>query len=590
MRPTIVPTLLLLALTLGIHAQEIPGVSLVANGDLRAGSAAPWVTIGSVTATVVPAAAGSYDRAVRLTFTPPANANPWDVQWKQGCRGEVKRGETVYVRFWARSEDRATVGTIFEEADPPNRKAIDETARLTPEWKEYRFAGEAFRDLPAGRSQFALFLGRNRGIVDITGVRVENRGRTPVTSLPVTTDYWGGAAHPDTWRAAALARIEQIRKGPLTVRVVDSRGKPVPGATVRIEMTRHHFRFGSAAPVFRFVDTTDPNSTRFRDEVKRLFNTVTFENDLKWQGESPERWSMVQQAAGWLKANHIELRGHNLVWGSAKYLPPAIASQPPDRLRDTIKAHVQEYAGRMKGRVYLWDVVNEAGSETDIWDKIGWQSFADCFRWAKEADPDALLCYNDYNITNEAQSGSGYRAKVEVRIQYLLDHGAPVGVLGDQAHMSAPLTPIDRVLAIWDDWAAKFKKPIEVTEYDLGVKDDKVHGDYSRDYLIAAFSHPRVEGFIMWGFWEGSHWRAREGGAMVRRDWSKRSAAIAYEDLVLNQWWTRATAITGSNGAVTTPAFYGDYRIVIERSGKQIEKTARHLPGVPARIVVKLPQ
>jgi len=229
--------------------------------------------------------------------------------------------------------------------------------------------------------------------------------------------------------------------------------------------------------------------------------------------------------------------------------------------------------------------VNEAGSNTELWDEIGWERFADSFRWAREADPDVKLCYNDYGIVN---LNPGYRAQVKKRIEYLVDHDAPFDTLGVQGHMFLPLTPLHTVLEILDEWAA-FGKDLEITEFDLGCTNDEVHAQYVRDFMTAIFSHPKLTAFILWGFWEGSHWRAPEGGAMFTRDWTPRPAQAAWEDLVLNQWWTRAEAKTGEDGAASLRAFYGTHAITVDHAGKHATTTVSLTPGPAGEVEVRLP-
>ena len=83
----------------------------------------------------------------------------------------------------------------------------------------------------------------------------------------------------------------------------------------------------------------------------------------------------------------------------------------------------------------------------------------------------------------------------------------------------------------------------------------RAHGEYVRDFMTAVFSHPKVKAFIIWGFWEGYHWRAQQGAAMFRRDWSVKPNGEAYRDLVFNKWWTRWTGVANSEGWVALRAF-----------------------------------
>ena len=68
----------------------------------------------------------------------------------------------------------------------------------------------------------------------------------------------------------------------------------------------------------------------------------------------------------------------------------------------------------------------------------------------------------------------------------------------------------------------------------------------------------------MWGFWEGDHWQPHT--AMWKKDWSPTPQALAYRDLVFNQWWTQITGKADLNGDFKADAFYGDY--IVTSNGK----------------------
>ncbi len=563
-------------------------LALLPNGNFSQDLQGNWGT-GDGTllkVTTIDVTAGDYTKGVLLESSPRPGGQPWDVQFGQRCQGALRKGDVVQFRAWLRSHDKCQVAFIAEQAAAPNPKFIDQRVLPGTEWKEYRFIGRAPRSFAPGESQAKFFLGYGKGTVEVAGVRVENFGNAPDSAFSVTIDYWGGREHPDDWRGQALERIEKIRKGDLTITVLDAEGKPVPDAAVSVEQKRHYFRFGTAAPAGRFVDTQDSDNVRFQQEVVRLFNTVTFENDLKWAAQDwGQAEATAEKAADWLHARGIDVRGHCLLWGSFEHLPKAVRDLRGDALLEACKAHVIDYASKWRGKLYLWDVVNEAGSNTELWDSIGWDAFADSYRWAHEADPTVKLCYNDYAI---AADNDSYRSQVRKRVQYLLDHGAPVTTLGDQCHLGVPLLPIPMALAAWDEWA-KFGKDLEVTEYDLGCKDDKIHADYMRDFMTAVFSHPKMTAFIMWGFWEGSHWRAADGGAMFRRDWTRRPAVDVFEDLVFKQWWTKWRGKTDGKGTATLRAFYGQQEVTAEAGGRRVTATVQLLPGGVGTVELRLP-
>jgi hypothetical protein len=87
--------------------------------------------------------------------------------------------------------------------------------------------------------------------------------------------------------------------------------------------------------------------------------------------------------------------------------------------------------------------------------------------------------------------------------------------------------------------------------------DRSLQADYMRDYLIALFSHPNVGGVMLWGFWEGRHWRP--DAALFERDWTPRPAARAWMDLVHREWKTDLTLTTDERGNARARGFCGDY-------------------------------
>ena len=557
--------------------------TMITNGDFSQPWAGSWSTNGGDSLTVTSCeGTADYPHAVRLKLDPPAGQPVWSLGFGQAIDGTLRQGDAVYVRAWMRSPESCRATFIYELNEAPHTKSLQQVAQLTPEWQEYRFVARLKQSFRPGQSSFKWHLGHGPGTVEITGVRVENYGPAKGHSFDETIDWFAGRDNPDTWRAEAAQRIEQNRKGDLSIRVLDANGRPLPNAEVKVVQQRHAFRFGSAVPARRLVDQNDPNNQRFQQEVERLFNVVTFENDLKWPAK--DGLAVVDQATQWLADRDIDVRGHCLVWGSYKHLYRTAKELRGEALRQAIEAHVKEYAGRLRGKLYLWDVVNEAGSNTEVWDEVGWENFANAFKWAKQADPDVQLCYNDYGILRDPSS---YRDKVAARIQYLLDQGAPVDVLGLQSHLGSPFTPIVRVLELLDQWAA-YGKPLEITEFDLGCSDDAVHAEYVRDFLTACFSHPAVQSFIEWGFWEGSHWRAKDSGAMIRQDWTKRPGQEAWEDLVLNQWWTRFEGRTDQAGQVATRAFYGKQQVTASAGGKTAEAVIELLPDKPGTIELQL--
>ncbi len=417
------------------------------------------------------------------------------------------------------------------------------------------------------------------GAVAEAPVRVAAAAARP----PVPTTYDG--RKPDApWRKAAAQRIETIRKGDLTVAVVDAAGKPVTDAEVKVAMKRHAFGFGSAIDARTLIADTD-DGRRYRQTIATCFSKVVFENDLKWpQWEDKRRRGMMLKALEWLDKQGIAARGHCLVWPSWRRMPKDVEGLKNDKaaLRRRIDRHVQEEVSALKGRIADWDVINEPFWNHDAMDVCGKEVMAEWYKTAHRADPATILYLNDQNILAGGGTDRKHQDHYEQTIRTLRKEQAPLGGLGMQCHFGGNLTPPARLVAVLDRFAA-FGLPIQVTEFDINTKDRGLQADYMRDFLTTLFSHPKVEGILMWGFWAGRHWRPE--AALFDRDWTPRPHAKAWKDLVLKTWWTNATGRTDARGRFTTRGFLGDYQVTATAGGKTgAVRTALTKPGTTVTV------
>jgi endo-1,4-beta-xylanase len=216
---------------------------------------------------------------------------------------------------------------------------------------------------------------------------------------------------------------------------------------------RHGLFVGTAVDMAALDDPADP---QYRSTVAAQFSTVTAENVMKWESLEPTRgvfnWGPADELIAFAEQNHQRVRGHVLVWQNQlpRWLTSGVAdgSITDAQLRDILRDHITTVAEHFKGQIWQWDVVNEAVS--DPWDNppaihykgfwaqhLGPDYIADAFRWARAADPGALLFYNDYNI--EA-FGSGNPANDKTQfvfdmVKRLRDTGVPIDGVGSQGHL-----------------------------------------------------------------------------------------------------------------------------------------------------------
>lgn len=239
--------------------------------------------------------------------------------------------------------------------------------------------------------------------------------------------------------------------------------------------------------------------------VTRQFNTVTAENDLKWEKvhPQPDRYDFepADRYVEFGRRRGMFVVGHVLLWHQQT---PAwvFAGESGKKLdRETalarLKAHVQAVAGRYKGRIGGWDVVNEALDEdgtlrqTPWMEAIGEDYIAKAFAFAREADPEAELYYNDYNLWKPAKLQAAIRL-----VQGLRAKGLRVDGLGEQAHWGIddpPLAAIDEALGAM---RAAGVRPL-ITELDMDVlpRDPDMWGaDLSKKAKIKAATNVYPDG------------------------------------------------------------------------------------------------
>jgi endo-1,4-beta-xylanase len=211
--------------------------------------------------------------------------------------------------------------------------------------------------------------------------------------------------------------------------------------------------------------------------IKAQFNTITPENVLKWERVHPQPGSysfeLPDRYVAFGERNHMFIVGHTLLWHNQT---PAWVFQddkgnPADRetLLKRLHDHIQTVVGRYKGRINGWDVVNEALDEDGTLRQSPWLKIIDedylakAFQFAHEADPQAELYYNDYNIENEAK----LKGALEL-LRKLQAQGVPVTGVGIQGHWHMDMPSNEQVDAAITAFG-KLGLKVMITELDVDV-------------------------------------------------------------------------------------------------------------------------
>ncbi|MCM3628898.1 endo-1,4-beta-xylanase [Paenibacillus glycanilyticus] len=211
------------------------------------------------------------------------------------------------------------------------------------------------------------------------------------------------------------------------------------------------------------------------------YNSLTAENDMKFERVHPSEgvytFEAADKIADFAAANGMKLRGHTLVWHNQTpdWIFESASGGPVDRdtLLARMKSHIDTVVSRYKGIIYGWDVVNEViEDKSDVWlreskwlNLAGEDFIAKAFEYAHEADPKALLFYNDYNECNPEK-----RDKIIRLVQSMQDKDVPIHGIGMQGHWNLNGPSLAEIREAIERYAALGLK-LQVTELDISVFD-----------------------------------------------------------------------------------------------------------------------
>jgi endo-1,4-beta-xylanase len=210
--------------------------------------------------------------------------------------------------------------------------------------------------------------------------------------------------------------------------------------------------------------------------IKRHFNSITAENDMKWSNLQPKEgtftFTNADKIVAFAQANGMKVRGHCLCWHNqvpAWIFKDGTADASKELILQRLRTHITTVVSHFKGKVYAWDVVNEAiddGSSAyraSKWYTICGEDYIfEAFAAARAADPDVKLFYNDYSAIDPPKRDKIYDLLVKLKTQNLVDG------MGLQGHWNISY-PANSLV---NDALNKFKSlgvQIQITEMDVSV-------------------------------------------------------------------------------------------------------------------------
>lgn len=227
-----------------------------------------------------------------------------------------------------------------------------------------------------------------------------------------------------------------------------------------------------------------------------------------------------------------------------------------------------------RGFVDRWDVINEATAagkfDTGVSRWIAREGadvvVGKVLTWARKANPDAVLVYNDYNIG----------ASLERLLERMVEDRMPFDILGIQSHMHGGEWPLEKAWATCETYA-RFGKPLHFTEltvlsgehgwerkglWPTTPAGEQRQAEYVEKLYTLLFSHPAVEAITWWDFMDGGWQKAPAG--LIRADLSPKPAYQRLLKLVREEWWTRLSLRTDPEGKCKFEGFLGDYDVTVQ--------------------------
>ncbi len=373
---------------------------------------------------------------------------------------------------------------------------------------------------------------------------------------------------------------EKYRKGDALISVVDSKGRPIEGASVRAVQVTHDFLFGCNIYMFDRLDTPELNA-RYKEMFKRVMNYATlpfyWKNFEQEQGQpNHER---TENMAAWCKANGITTKGHPLVWAChGAGVPTWLPKDDHAEVRRLMEERVRDIIPRYQGEIGIWDVVNESTHGERFAGMTVYDFTAEPFKWAREVGPNHTLIVNEFDVIGDTR-GTGPYYKL---IRQMLDNGAPVDAIGIQTHMHGGTWPPERIIGTLDKYQ-DLGLPLHLTETTIlsGSESsvpaqEKSQAIFVERFYRVCFSHPAVKAITWWDFSDAGAWQGVPAG-LVRKDLTPKPAYRVLDDLVNREWTTISEGRSGDGGSYAFRGFAGEYDVTATAPSGEVRTVRIHI-------------
>ena len=426
----------------------------------------------------------------------------------------------------------------------------------------------------------ALISGQDRNLLlDTITVSPINGGGEPTLSTAADWNAWAPTRDADVL-ATTNALIEENRKSPAQVMVVDPNGNPVPGVTVTVNQGKGEFLFGAnlfGYDAFSSSTLNDTYKQRFSDACN--YATIPF----YWAWMEPvagfPMYALIDAMVWWAGTRNITMKGHAVLYGEADMIPAWAGTVPSESVQ---LQRVSSILSRYGSSIRIWDLVNEPLSAQVP------MAFASASSLAKSLQPGNTLIANEYG-----QFYNGFDIFYANAYQTLREWvpaqraaGVPIDVVGFEAH--EPLDTAWPLEHVWNhlNLYAALGTDIHITEFTVcsngnpvlgspyrGTWTEATQGQYVEDFYRVAFAHPKVKAISGWDLSDNGAWLPY--GGLLRSDMNPKPAYEKLKQLVTSEWRTNTGGASDSSGRFLFRGFHGDYNVKATYNGVDYTATMK---------------
>ena len=425
-------------------------------------------------------------------------------------------------------------------------------------------------------------------------------------------------AYRKAWYNPALVKrieegIERNRKGEITLRLIDAKGKPLPGSKLAIRQKTHDYLFGCNAFVLGQMKSPE-NNLKYEQMFTRICNFATV--PIYWQGTEPIKGQLryqegcediwrrppVDRFIPFGKKYGLTLKAHPMLWHEHN---PDWLPKDPEALKALYRKRFKELSERYAKDIAIWEVTNESTGchktyplYSDDKAYVAW-AFREVAPLFGEGN---RLMINDFTQFNERLPAESAYYK---QLKGLLDQGLRINGIGLQfhlwfepklmeRHLTAERYLPDRLLDVYEEFAA-FNRPIYITEITVptpqGADGEAAQAEVVKNLYRLWFSAPAMAGVTYWNLGDSmAHDKENTAAAgLIDKELKPKASYRALDELINQVWRSHSEGVSDGGGAFCFRGFFGAYEVTVEHDGKVSTLPFSLSKGGPAEYAVNLP-